>query len=342
MGSMNTVIPDLKRYKASDFPPFRPRVPWLGGDLQTLRNYLRALPPSLAHWPGRRLELALADGSSDRLAAMLHRPETPDGRPLAVLIHGLTGCENSSYIRASARHLLRLGYPVLRLNLRGAGPSGPLCRFRYHAGRSEDLRDALAALEQLEPGLLAGGLLLVGYSLGANMLLKFLAEYRPDFPLRAAAAISAPIDLKAAQVRLMAPRNALYHRYLLARMKAETRSGAALSAVERSAVARARSVYQFDDGFVAPAGGFADAEDYYRRCSAGRFLASVAVPTLVVHARDDPWIPAAAYDVIDWRANPRLVPLLPTAGGHVGFHGRGARTAWHDHCIGRFVESVLA
>jgi predicted alpha/beta-fold hydrolase len=173
------------------------------------------------------------------------------------------------------------------------------------------------------------------------MLLKFLAEHGADFPVCAAAAVSAPIDLKATQLRLMAPRNALYHRYLLARMKAETLAGADLGAAQRTAVARARSVYQFDDGFVAPAGGFADAEDYYRRCSAGRFLADVAVPTLIVHARDDPWIPAAAYDAVDWRANPSLVPLLPATGGHVGFHGRGARAAWHDRCIGRFAESVL-
>jgi hypothetical protein len=327
---------------ATEFPSFRPRLPWLGGDLQTLRNYLRARPPELADWLGRRLDLALADGSGDRLAAMLHRPRAPDGRPLAVLIHGLTGCEDSSYVRASARHLLGLGYPVLRLNLRGAGPSGPLCRYRYHAGRSEDLRDALAALERLAPDLFAGGLLLVGYSLGANMLLKFLAEHGADFPVRAAAAVSAPIDLKATQVRLMAPRNALYHRYLLARMKAETLVGAALSAAQRMAVERARSVYEFDDAFVAPGGGFADAEDYYRRCGAGRFLAAVAVPTLVVHARDDPWIPAAAYDAVDWRANPRLVPLRPAAGGHVGFHGRGARAAWHDRCITQFFDVVPA
>jgi predicted alpha/beta-fold hydrolase len=330
------------RSGAPDFPPFRPRLPWLGGDLQTLRNYLVVRPPDLADWPGRRLELALADGSGDRLAAVLHRPQGPGERPLAVLIHGLTGCEDSHYIRASARHLLGRGHPVLRLNLRGAGPSAALCRHRYHAGRSADLRDALAALARLEPGLYAGGLLLVGFSLGANMLLKFLAESGRDFPLRAAAAVSAPIDLEAAQLRLMAPRNALYHRYLLARMKAETLAGAELKPAERRAVLRARSVYDFDHGFVAPAGGFADAEDYYRRCSARRFLAAVDLPTLVVHARDDPWIPGAAYDAVDWRATPKLIPLRPAAGGHVGFHGRGAGAAWHDRCIARFFARVPA
>jgi predicted alpha/beta-fold hydrolase len=315
----------------------------LGGDLQTLRNALPGRPADLADWPGRRLELALADGSGDRLAAALHRPGAPRGRPLAALIHGLTGCEDSRYIRASARHLLARGHPVLRLNLRGAGPSGALCRYRYHAGRSEDLRDALTALGDLEPGLLDKGLLLVGYSLGGNMLLKFLAEHGARFAVLAAASVSAPLDLKATQLRIMAPRNAVYHRYLLARMKAETLAGtAALSEAERQAVGSCRSIYQFDDRFVAPRGGFADAEDYYRRCSARAFLSAIAVPTLLVHARDDPWIPAAAYEAVDWGSNPHLVPLLSASGGHLGFHGRGARAAWHDRCIRRFFERVLA
>jgi predicted alpha/beta-fold hydrolase len=328
--------------EAAAFPPFRPRPPWLGADLQTLRNYLRGRPAELSSWPARRLELTLGDNSGDRLAAALHRPAEDRGRPLAVLIHGLTGCEESSYIRASARHLLTRGYPVLRLNLRGAGPSRPLCRLQYHAGRSEDLRDALRALGALDSRLTARGLVLAGYSLGANMLLKFLAEYAGDFPLRAAATVSAPIDLKATQERIMAPRNALYHRYLLARMKAESlHEAGGLGAGERRIVLATRSIYQFDDVVVAPRGGFAGAEDYYRRSSARRFLAAVGVPTLVIHAMDDPWIPGHLYRQVDWAANRRLVPLLPAAGGHVGFHGRGSRTTWHDHCIARFFAGLV-
>ena len=111
----------------------------------------------------------------------------------------------------------------------------------------------------------------MGSSLGANMIAKFLAESRQDFPLRAAVLISAPIDLKAAQVRIMQPRNALYHRYLLDRMKRECLAGPArLAAGEKEAIAGSRSIYAFDDLFVAPRGGFDGAEDYYARCSAAR------------------------------------------------------------------------
>ncbi len=339
MASVTETSPGVE---ATGFPAFRERPPWLGGDLQTLRNALIKRPADLSPWPARRLALAMGDGSGDRLAAALHMPAADAGRPLAVVIHGLTGCADSRYLRATACNLLQAGYPVLRLNLRGAGPSRPLCRFQYHAGKSEDLRDGLTSLRELDPSLFRRGLLLAGFSLGANMLLKFLAEYGIGFPIRAAAVVSAPIDLKATQQRIMAPRNALYHGYLLRRMRAEALDGAAeITGEERRAVLAARNIYQFDDDFVAPRGGFAGAEDYYAKCSAAKFLAAVAAPTLVIHALDDPWVPAAPYRRVDWRAKPNLVPLLPPGGGHVGFHGRGSRTAWHDRCMARFFAAAL-
>jgi predicted alpha/beta-fold hydrolase len=149
------------------FPKFLARPPWIGGDLQTVRNYLRGAQTPLDEFPEERIEFPLADG--DRLVATLHRPAFDARRPLAILIHGLSGSQDSIYLRRSARHLLQSGFPVLRFNLRGAGPSGPLCRFSYHAGRSEDLH---AALMQLDGRLAGNGLLAVGYSMGGNLLLK--------------------------------------------------------------------------------------------------------------------------------------------------------------------------
>ena len=316
------------------FPAFRPRPPWIGGDLQTLRNQLLPFPPKLTAWPAERLELAMADGSGDRLVARLHSPLESAGRPLVALVHGLTGCEDSHYILTSARHLLGLGYPVLRLNLRGAGPSRPLCRLQYHAGRSEDLRDALDALE---PGLTAAGLILVGYSLGGNMLAKFLAEFGRDFPLRAAALVSAPLDLKETQLYMAKPRNWIYQYALLRRMKIEAQAGAAeLTDAERQAIRAARTELQFDEGFAAKRAGFQDAETYYAHSSAQAYLASVPCPTLVLHAKDDPWIPIGAYERFDWAGNPNLTLLLSDNGGHLGFHQRGPLTPWHDACLARY------
>src|SRR5581483_12159036 len=115
-------------------PQFRERAPWLGGDLQTMRNFLRRPAIDLTPFRYERLELPLNDGSGDRLAAALQWPVVRrDGRPVVLLIHGLTGCQDSVHIRMTAAHLLRAGFPVLRLNLRGAGPSRTLCHQHYHA-----------------------------------------------------------------------------------------------------------------------------------------------------------------------------------------------------------------
>lgn len=321
-------------------PPFVPRPPWVTADLQTLRNFLRRPRHDLASWPEVPIELAMADG--DRLLGHLHLPAGP-ARATVVLVHGLTGCADSTYIRASARHLLSAGYAVLRLNLRGAGPARPLCRLQYHAGRTEDLRAALRIFAARRTDLAARPLFALGYSLGANMLLKYLGEEGRATPLHAAACVSAPIDLHAASLRLMAPRNRFYHRYLLARMRAEALAPSAeLDAAERRAVFAARTVYDYDDRFVAPRNGFADARDYYRQCSARAYLGGVAVPTLVVHALDDPWIPAACYGDIDWLALPAITPLLPPRGGHVGFHGLDSRVPWHDRCTVAFFDRAVA
>jgi hypothetical protein len=321
---------------------FRPRSPWLGGDLQTLRNFLMRSSAPLDAWPAERLTLPLRDG--DALAASYHANgqanDLSAGRPLVLIIHGLAGCEDSAYVRASARCLLREGFPVLRLNLRGAGPSRTSCRDQYHAGRSDDLRAALAALPE---SLMANGIVAVGFSLGGNMLLKYLGEEGSQAPFRAAASVSAPIDLAEAGVRLMARRNALYHRYMITAMKAEAVAApAALSPAERAAIRRVRSVYAFDDTFIAPRNGFRGADDYYAHCSGVNYLDGVRVPTLLIHALDDPWIPSRPYRAYGWSRNPALMPVLAPSGGHVGFHAPGHSAPWHDRTIARYFAAVAS
>jgi uncharacterized protein len=318
------------------FPDFVPRPPWWGGDLQTLRNALVGRPDSLAAFPQERLLLPLRDGSDDRLAASLHWPSPRTGRPLVVLIHGLTGSEASRYILKSAAVLLAAGYPVLRLNLRGAGPSRALCRFQYHAGRTADLAAALAGLpgEATQHGLLA-----VAFSLGGNMLLKFLGE-GGIAGLRGAVAVSAPLDLAQSAHRIMARRNRLYHGFLLAQMKRESLAGREVSPAERATIGAARTILAFDDRVTAPRNGYAGATEYYRSNSAAQFLDAITTPTLLIHALDDPWVPAAPYLARDWRRNPQLVLLLPPHGGHVGFHGRDSHVPWHDRCIAEFFANL--
>lgn len=321
-----------------ELPRFQPRAPWWGPDLQTVRNTLRRPRPDFDGAAQERLVLPLADESGDALSGLLQRPAGDAKRPLVLLIHGLGGSEESAYLRVSAAHLLARGHPVLRLNLRGAGPARALCRSQYHAGRTGDLRDALTGLPA---DLLGNGLVLVGFSLGANMLLKFLAELAEGFPVRAAAAVSAPIDLRATSLRFLERRNRLYVWQMLRNLKRESLAAPAeLSESERRAIRDSRSVWEFDDRFVAPRNGWDSAEAYYAANSALGFLSEIRVPTLVLHSLDDPWIPGEAYTRFQWRDNPWLLPVLSERGGHVGFHGRGERRPWHDRCLALFLDSV--
>ncbi len=214
------------------FPPFLARAPWGGGDLQTLRNFLIGRRERLADYRSERLVLPTRDGSDDRLLGTLSHPDAAMQRgPLVVLLHGLSGCEASFYILKTAAHLLSLGCRVLRLNLRGAGPSRPFCRFQYHAGHTDDLADALAALPRT---LTAAGIVAVGFSLGGNMLLKYLGERGGEAPLKGAVSVSAPLDLAATSRQMARRRNAVYQAYLLREMRREALGqGAELSAAER-------------------------------------------------------------------------------------------------------------
>lgn len=317
--------------------PFRPRPPWWGPDLQTLRNFIVALPAEL---PGKRLWIDAGDGSGDRLAALLNEPPcTVQKRSTVVLVHGLSGSEASRYMAPSARYFLDRGHAVLRLNLRGAGPSRASCHDHYHAGRSGDLA---AVVRALPDALAARGVVLIGFSLGGSLALKYAAECGRNGPLAAVVSVSAPIDLADASLNMLRRRNALYHRRLLADFKRERASMCnTYSADELAVLASSRNFLDLDDRFVAPRFGFANAYDYYERCAAGQFLGAVRTPALLIHALDDPIVPASAYQDQCWRDNCRLYPLLPEQGGHVGFHGAEGQP-WYLGSVSRFLAKMGA
>lgn len=331
----------VKRDGAPDYPPaFRPRIPWWGGDLQTIRNRLWpfvSFPPHSA----QRLYLPIGDGSGDELAGLLREPEAMDGNagvPLLVLIHGLAGSEDSVYMRASSAYHLRRGRRVLSLNLRGAGASRASCGGHYHSGCGEEL---IKALETLNDPLRESGLVLIGYSLGGNILINLLAGNANRLPILGAAAVSPPIEPAQAAKRLMTPRNRLYQTWLLRAMKSESLAeGARLSADERLAIAQARSVYEFDDRFIAPRNGYAGADDYYARTAGARVIGKMRSPLLIIHALDDPWIPSGPFNEIAGASHANIHITLPPSGGHVGFHARDEPVPWHDRYINAFLEDL--
>ena len=318
---------------------FVDRAPWWGGDLQTIRNELiRPIEPPMDQ--GERLEFPTLDGSGDILVGMLDTPEIESEEPLIMLIHGLTGNHDSSYMRASAQFHLEQGRKVLRLNLRGAGPTQRTCKSHYSAVYADDIR---AVLEGLPEWLRQHGVFAVGYSFGGNILINALAKPWAAEHFVGGATVSAPLRPVDAANRLKEPRNHLYQKSLLARMKVETLSPCAqLDADEQSAIHNAQSIYEFDDTFTAPRFGFRDAEDYYLQTGAARFVRQLVVPTLLIHARNDPWIPVAMYDDCQAVGGRNAFFVITTSGGHVGFHEQGYTATRHDRAIGGFLSHTAS
>ncbi len=159
-----------------------------------------------------------------------------------------------------------------------------------------------------------------GFSLGGNVLLKWLGE-SGDGPVRVAVAISVPFDLASGAIRLEQGFSRVYRRYLVGKLKRKTRAKAALleGRVEVERVLRSRTFVEFDDAATAPLHGFANAKDYYARSSCNRYLGAIRVPTLLIYAADDPFLPAGAIPRAAVAANPHLAAAFTQRGGHVGF-----------------------
>ena len=312
--------------------PFRPRFPWWGGDLQTLRNRFayRARP-----LPGHAGPFRATTPDGDILTGTLHSPDSALPQPLVFMLHGLTGDEDSMYMLESARHHLGQGRAVLRMNLRGAGSSLATCAGTY-SGKSWP--DILTVLDALDPARTRHGVFIIGYSMGGNILLNGLAHVPDGAGVIGAATVSAPIDPAGASRRLMQFRNRIYQNALLSEMKDTylARPEADDPAIRR-AISTADSIWSFDNRVTGPFNGFAGAQEYYDGTAGMNQLGAIRLPLLLIHARNDPWIPVAPY--LGLTPQPNITVEIPHSGGHVGFHGKGLQP-WHDLRISDFIDGL--
>lgn len=313
---------------------FRPHPLLAGAHAQTLSTLLRPTPP---------------------LALEIERWERPDGDfvdlahggrgrgPRAILLHGLTGGFDSKYLRGLARQLLAMGWRCTVLQFRGAGPEPNRLPRGYHQGDTADLRDLVARLHAEEPGT---PLAAVGWSLGGNVLLKYLGEDGDATPLAAAVAVSVPFQLEPCAERLRTGFSRIYQARLLRELKAGVRRKAARMplpiSLERAL--GARDFFEFDDAVTAPLNGFRDARDYYARCSSAGFLGRIRRPTLILHAADDPFMsPGVVPDPGQLAAGVTLERC--DRGGHVGFvaaDGGMRPSFWLEQRIPRFLREATA
>jgi predicted alpha/beta-fold hydrolase len=355
-------------------PRFRQRPPWWGPDLQTLRDTLR--PVALPAERGQKIEFPLAGG--DRLLALLDKPlagKRP--RALVLLLHGLGGSSEREGLRRMALTLQSAQLAVLRLNLRGADPGRQLAPGTYAANCNADLLPVLAQARQLaqELGVSAAALPLlgVGISLGGTMLLNACLA---GAELDGLVCTSSPLDLADCSAQIELPRNRIYQRWLLRRLIAQTLADPfGISPAERQALDGPRppcTIRAFDAAITAPRWGYGSVEHYYAAASPLAQLQAGAQlpPTLLLHALDDPWVPAApALSLTSIQApalspapalNPpggaaaptpggqssRLRLLITRQGGHNGFHGQGDGRqqmpgCWGDRLTARWLQHQL-
>lgn len=313
--------------------PFRPAW-WLRNPhAQTvIGRYLRRA----RHVRYRRERIDTADGDFLDLDFALGA-DGPDPRaealatlPLVVVLHGLEGNSQSGYVLQTVWALAEHGIRTVVLNFRScSGEMNRGARF-YHAGDTADLEWVQRLLSHRFPAAPLGA---IGFSLGGNVLLKFLGECARNgaAPIAAAVAVSVPFNLLAGADALERGLSRIYNRHFVHSLQAKFRTRAADFAglCDTARAARERSVRGFDDAVTAPLHGFAGAEDYYRQASSQRFLAEIRTPTLLLHSKDDPFLDAAAIPRAEVYHNPSLLGHFTDRGGHVGFVG--GNVPWRPH-----------
>src|SRR5437764_9997868 len=268
--------------------PFVPHRLITRGDAQTIGAYL---------WPARlrardesQDEVRLFDVAADTkvLARCRWQPKR-QANPTLVIWHGMEGSVASSYMLKTAAKAFRAGFNVVRVNIRNCGGTEHLTPTLYHGGLTDDLR---VVLDELIDKDRLPQIVVAGFSLGGNQVLKLAGEYgeQPPRALKGVCAISPSINLRAGSDLLRQPRNWLYQRnflyYLRRRIKAKEKLFPDLYDI--SGLASIRTIEQYDARFVAPAFGFADVNDYYTRASALPLMNRIRIPTLIIHAADDP------------------------------------------------------
>lgn len=305
---------------------FQP-APWLKN------RHAQTIFPSLPWaWPGRpplrRQELHLPDGDTTAVDWLVAGDDLPANAPLLVILHGLEGSAESSYARMFLEAAYDLGWRSCVLHFRDCGDYRNRLPRRYHAGETNDLRFFLETLRKgVGAAESAPPLLAVGFSLGGNVLLKYLGETGAATPLRAAAAVCVPLNLHHCAEALNTGFSRLYQRYLLKRMK-QSMSGKFdrhTAAFDWDQAMSARTFAEFDDWVTAPLHGFKGMQDYYDRCSSVNFLRGIERPTLIVNALDDPFMTPEVIPPEEWLSE-HVSLEIAEAGGHVGFIEGG--TPW--------------
>ncbi len=267
-----------------------------------------------------------------------HNPDTP----VALLFHGLEGSSNSQYIRGMVKSLVSHGWCCAAVNFRGC--SGEINRLprSYHSGATEDINEIISLLSERHPD---SSLHAIGFSLGGNVLLKWCAETGRQNPLSSVIAVSVPYQLAVASATLDGKSffSRLYRWRLLRSLKIKTLKKIQHGILEQDAaeIQRIQRLYDFDKLVTAPLHGYESADDYYKRASSYPHLDKIQVPTLLLHAEDDPFMNNSVIPEITDEMHNITLDLSPN-GGHVGFFQPAMNNGsfWLEERISIYLNSM--
>jgi predicted alpha/beta-fold hydrolase len=291
-----------------------------GGHAQTIAAYA---------WPRRFRFASESDEErlfdvAPRVKVLAHCRWQADAKscPTIVVWHGIEGSTASNYMQATAEKGFHAGFNIVRVNFRNCGGTEHLTSTIYHGGLSADL--AAVVKELIEKDRLSR-MFLVGYSLGGNLVLKLAGEYgdNPPKEILGICAVSPSIDLSSSAEMILKRSNWIYHQDFVRRLKLRIRTNHRLypELYDLSGLDEVRTLKEFDDRFTSRAHRFANADDYYYRSSSLRVIDRIRIPTLIIHAEDDPFIPFAPLLDPAVTGNPYILLLGPQQGGHVAFIG---------------------
>ena len=317
--------------------PFSPfSALFRNGHLQTIAG--RYWPTSLdeRRWPTTERFFDTEPGV--RVLAHCNSQPTGAARATVLAVHGLTASSGAPYMRTLAQTALEAGLDVIRLNVRNCGGTEHLAPTLYHSGLTADLRHVV---DQLAPR----PLLLAGFSMGGNIVMKLAGEWGGEIPphVRGVCGISVPICLATCARELGKARNRIYEVRFLRQLAQTLATKRRLMPEQFAAVTSdgLRSIWEFDDRVTAPAFGFRDADDYYKQSSSRGFLGRIRVPALLVQAQDDPFIPFEIFQRPSFPANEHLRLRTVAHGGHVAFLAWGKPRFWAIHEAVAFFRTLL-
>ncbi len=278
----------------------------------------------------------------DQLAIEVSHPKDwQTNEPTVMMIHGLGGCHRAGYMVRLAHKLLKAGYRVVRINLRGCGSGFGHAKKLYHGGLSDDI---LAVLQHHQTLCPASSVTLVGFSLGGNMALKLageLGDKGSDY-LQQVIAVCPPIDLSHCSEMIGQPKNHTFRRYFMKKLKNTVRRRHLLfpDLPPPPKIRRFNMhLHQFDDTYTAPHAGFKNAEDYYQQASAINVIDQIRVPCRMLFALDDPFIDSS---ILHQKKLPAHMELhLTEHGGHMGFLGSPRKPGgfrWMDHVLLNWIK----